>query len=253
MGRIGPADSRDGTPFAGGHGADAGSGLCNHGALAGLDSSAFYRARNLPPSSPSAHGSQRHLSALLTSLHSQPENLAARLLYRFGSISRIAHASETELRQSCAADETWVDAFIGVRQLIRDGMRERVIRTRLGADRAALETYLLVTMQNLRDERILAIFADSGGFVIAEEILAEGAESHVLVTPRKIFGRALNLDARRIVLAHNHPSGCAYPSEHDIEHTRLLCRQAADLGLCIEDHFVVGSRKVFSMKDRRLM
>lgn len=132
-------------------------------------------------------------------------------------------------------------------------MRERLIRTRLGADRAALESYLLVTMQNLRDERILAIFADSEGYVIAEEVLAEGAETNVLLTPRKIFGRALNLDARRIVIAHNHPSGCADPSEQDIEHTRLLCRQATDLGLCIEDHFVVGARKVVSMKDRGLM
>lgn len=114
-------------------------------------------------------------------------------------------------------------------------------------------SYLLMTMRALHEERMLAIFADAAGFVIAEEMLAEGGQSNVLITPRQVFGRALKLDARRILLAHNHPSGDANPSLRDIEHTRLLCQQADGLGLIIEDHLIVGARQVVSMKDRGLI
>lgn len=151
------------------------------------------------------------------------------------------------------AGEAWVDAFIGVRQLIHDGQREQLLRTQLGGDRNALFSYLTSTMRNLRFERILGIFADAEGFVITDEVLAEGEGGHVTLTPRKIFGRAMNLDARRIVLAHNHPSGSAEPSNADVDHTRLLCRQAADLGLLIDDHLIVGARGVVSMRDRGLL
>lgn len=83
---------------------------------------------------------------------------------------------------------------------------------------------------------------------MGEETLTDGLESLQLVSPRKIFRRALNLDARRLVLAHNHPSGCSRPSNADIESTRRFAEQAKGLGIVIEDHFVVGRCEVVSMK-----
>lgn len=212
----------------------------------------LHRPRNPHSQQAIPSHSLRHLSNLLAAFHDQPDALASRLLDRFGSIGRIAQASDIELRQLAKADDVWVSALIAVRQLIYDGMREELVRTPIAQGRKALASYLLMTMQHLSDERMLAIFADANGFVIAHEVIAEGASGLVDVTPRRIFGRALNLDARRIILAHNHPSGSPEPSIRDIEHTRLLDNHAAILGLSIDDHLVVGARRVTSMKDRGL-
>lgn len=190
---------------------------------------------------------------MLSPLHGRPDILAERLLYRFGSIARIAQASEIELRGVADKGDVWIDAFLMVRRLMHDGMREEITRTRLGENRHALCTYLLATMQKLQEERMIAIFADYEGYVICEETIAEGSTGHLLLTPRRIFGRAMNLDAGRILLAHNHPSGSAQPSMLDINTTRALVRQAGELGLFIDDHLIVGKREVFSMKDRGLM
>lgn len=108
-------------------------------------------------------------------------------------------------------------------------------------------------MQNLREEQMVAIFADAEGYVICEEVVAEGEAGHVSVTPRRILGRAMKLDARRILLAHNHPSGCATPSLLDIEYTRLLADQAAHFGIVMEDHLIVGRGYVASMKQLGLI
>jgi DNA repair protein RadC len=175
------------------------------------------------------------------------------LLHRFGSIGRIVQASDSELRRAARADESWADALLMIRRLIHDGMHEKLVRTKLSEDREALCSYLLMTMRHLPEERMLAIFADTDGFVIAEEIIGEGSVAHVSVTPRKVFTRALNLDARKILLAHNHPSGCAEPSTFDIRHTQLLKKQATGLGLVIVDHLIIGAGVVTSMKDRGML
>lgn len=161
-------------------------------------------------------------------------------------------APDIELQQVAKVGEGWVGAFLAVRRLLHDGMREELVRTPIDRNRNALTSYLLMTMRHLAEERMLAIFADANGDVIAQEVIAEGSDGLVLVTPRRVFGRAFNLDARRIVLAHNHPSGSPEPSHEDIAHTRLLNAQAASLGLSIDDHLIVGARQVTSMKERGL-
>jgi DNA repair protein RadC len=253
VGRI-SAVHRSHVPFVAGkrHGSPA-NGLRGDGALAHLDCGLDDGSGDLFAPSAIQRDCQRHLSKLLSRIDDQPEHLAARLLYRFGSIARISQASEIELRRAADEGEKWVEAIIVGRQLVEDGLRESLLRTNLHHSQSELRSYLLATMQHLTDERMVAIFADSAGQIIAEEIVAYGAEDHVLVTPRKLFGRALNLDARRIVLAHNHPSGSSNPSKHDIAQTQLLIKQAAGLGMTIEDHLIVGYRRVTSMRESGLL
>lgn len=252
MGRVSPAYSGD-RPLAAYRGlADPPDRLCRNGAVAGMVGGHLHRGRNPHAQQAIPSQSQRHLSNLLAAIDERPDILASRLLHRFGSIGRIAHASAIELRQLAKAEDNWVSAFIAVRQLIYDGMREELVRTPIGQNREALENYLLMTMQHLPEERMLAIFADANGNVITEEVIAEGCGGLVHVTPRRVFGRALNLDARRIILAHNHPSGNPEPSVDDIKHTRQLDAQAVMLGLTIDDHLVIGARRITSMKNRGL-
>lgn len=194
----------------------------------------------------------RYLSALLAPLDSQPEKLAEKLLDHFGSIGRIARASEAELRQLSHNGGYWLEAFLVVRRLLDDGIREDLIRTPIGSNRDALVRHLYRSLHGLPEERLVCVFCDREGFFIAEEIMAEGGQTSLTLAPRKIFERAMNLDARRLILAHNHPSGCPDPSACDIRNTRLLVEQARDLGIHVEDHLVVGARKVVSMKNRGL-
>lgn len=253
MGRVSSVHRGNSASVAGACLSDASDRLRRHGALAGMAGNLDHGFRDLPASL-QRHGDRlRQVTALLAPLHADPAALAARLMYRFGSIARVATASEAELRQVQLVGETWVDPFVTTRQLLHLAARECMIRSRLGHERKALEQFLVMTMGRLDEEQMLAIFADSAGFVICEEVLAAGGEAHVCVTQRKIFGRALNLDARKILLAHNHPSGDPNPSSSDIAHTRSLCLKAQDLGIVIEDHLIVTARGVVSMKDRGLI
>lgn len=140
-----------------------------------------------------------------------------------------------------------------VRQLLSDGLRETVIRTRLGENQEALRRYLLSRFRAVRTEQFLCIFADEAGFIIREETLTVGGGTAVAISPRHIFRRALTLDCRRILIAHNHPSGSAEPSDGDIRQTARLVRQAGELGIALEDHLIVGRRTIVSMRERGLL
>ncbi|MEZ5681113.1 MAG: JAB domain-containing protein [Erythrobacter sp.] len=132
-------------------------------------------------------------------------------------------------------------------------LRERVTRTRIGDDPVGFHNYLLSKMRGLRTERLIAFFCDGNGYLISEERLADGMESAISVSTRRLFTRALALDAKSVLLAHNHPSGSAEPSEQDIKNTRLFGLLAREVDIALDDHFVVGRHEVVSMKGRGLL
>lgn len=204
-------------------------------------------------SSRSERSAHEHLAALLRPLHSDPEDLSRRLLNQFGSISSITHADEIELRNFASHSDTWIDSFLVVRQLCLDGLREKALRSRLDSKDREFRAYLFASLRGLRTERLVAVFGDEAGRVIREEVLAEGDAGSVSLSPRLIFQRALALNSRRFVLAHNHPSGSCSASNSDIEQTKKLVSQAADLGIFLEDHLIIGKHAIFSMREGGLL
>ena len=136
---------------------------------------------------------------------------------------------------------------------MHDGMRERVLRSPLTEARADLEKHLIASIGTLRHERMIVFFGDAKGHLISEEVLAEGADANLSISTRALAARAMCLDARYIVLAHNHPSGIAEPSAADIETTvaiSALCRQ---LGIALLDHLIVTRTETTSCADRGLL
>lgn len=57
---------------------------------------------------------------------------------------------------------------------------------------------------------------------------------------RDIAADALAFGAEAVVMAHNHPSGDATPSQADREATRLLARALATLDMRLIDHLVIA-------------
>ncbi len=76
----------------------------------------------------------------------------------------------------------------------------------------------------------------------------EGDAGGVGLPIRSIIADAATHDSASILLAHNHPSGNASPSDADVSATRRLAIAAEALGCRIVDHFVFAGEDCTSFR-----
>jgi len=105
-----------------------------------------------------------------------------------------------------------------------------------------------------RDYEVFAcLFLDNKHRVIKFEELFYGTIDSASVYPREVVKRALKYNAAALILAHNHPSGVANPSDADVAITRRLVDALQLIEVRVLDHFVVGDGYSVSLTEQGLM
>lgn len=89
-------------------------------------------------------------------------------------------------------------------------------------------------------ERGVLVALDTRHRVIATSVVSIGTAAHTFLAPREVYRDALLVGASAIVVAHNHPSGDASPSDDDRRITRRLALAGETLGIDLLDHVIVG-------------
>ncbi len=79
-------------------------------------------------------------------------------------------------------------------------------------------------------------------------LVSIGTMDTILCHPREVFRLAIMASAAAIIIAHNHPSGEATPSEADIKITRDLIRAGQLLKIEVLDHIVIGNPTYSSLR-----
>jgi DNA repair protein RadC len=99
-------------------------------------------------------------------------------------------------------------------------------------------------------ECLVVLLLNTRRRVKGHHIVSLGTIDTILVHPREVFRVAIIANAAAIVLAHNHPSGDATPSEADIKVTRDLIRAGQLLRIEVLDHVIVGINQHVSLRDQ---
>jgi DNA repair protein RadC len=193
------------------------------------------------------------LTARLHGVHPDPAIAAQRLLAGFSPIVSIDRARHGAPSQPQASRENWTIGIAFARWLVRVGLQTPPAQETPRALASPLRDDVLNSMRDLETERMVAIFADAQGRMISQDLVAEGKKGQLRLSLRRIFTKALARDARRMVLAHNHPSGSAEPSENDITSTLRLQSYAHSLGIALEDHLIIGRDSITSMRSLGLL
>jgi DNA repair protein RadC len=102
---------------------------------------------------------------------------------------------------------------------------------------------LFYELKNRDREKFVTLMLDGNDEIIAAELVSVGTLNSSLVHPREVFKLPLALGARKLVLAHNHPSGDEKPSGEDISLTKRLREVAKSLDIEIKFHIVIGDDK----------
>jgi DNA repair protein RadC len=114
----------------------------------------------------------------------------------------------------------------------------------------AVRDYLRLHLGGLGHEVFMALFLDAQNRVLAREELFRGSLTQTSVYPREVVKRALAHNAAGIILAHNHPSGVAEPSQADRWLTDQLKAALGLVDVRVLDHFIVAGSKGLSFAER---
>ena len=100
----------------------------------------------------------------------------------------------------------------------------------------------------------MALWLDSQNRLITQEILFNGTLQQSSVYPREVVKKALFHNAAAVILAHNHPSGLAEPSQADKQLTQILKETLALIDVKVLDHFIVaGTQTPLSFAENGLI
>jgi DNA repair protein RadC len=191
--------------------------------------------------------------------------LARALIAAFGSLRELLSADRTRWVQEPAGGAGFgIPRFAGIGPARYATMQAALELTRrhyrqtLQAGPALLASeatrkFLLAQLRDRPYEVFCCLYLDVRHRLIAFEELFRGTLDGANVHPREVVKQALAHNAAAVILAHNHPSGVADPSESDEVITRRLVEALQLMDIQVLDHFVVGDGQCYSFSEAGLL
>lgn len=115
------------------------------------------------------------------------------------------------------------------------------------------EDFLKARLGTLEHESFCCIYLDNRHRVIDFCELFRGTIDGTSVYPREVVKESLARNAAAIILAHNHPSGVAEPSQADERITKRLKAACELVDIRVLDHLIIGGGQATSLAKRGLL
>ncbi len=179
--------------------------------------------------------------------------LARELLVRFGSLRGLLSADR---RQLCAVSGLGPGKFAQLQaglELSRRHLAEGLHREGPLNSPGEVREYLAARLRDRPYEVFCCLYLDNRNRLITIEELFRGTIDGASVHPREVVRQAMTHNAAAVILAHNHPSGVAEPSQADEAITRRLANALALVDIRVLDHLVIGDGRTVSFAERGLL
>ena len=182
-------------------------------------------------------------------------DLGRELLQRFdGQLNRLADASLEELASVSGIGMAKAAQLKASFELARRALGQEMSCRDTFASPGQVRDWLRLKLATRQNEVFMALWLDSQNQLLKAEELFCGTLTQTSVYPREVVKSALSHNAAAVILAHNHPSGVAEPSQADQSLTQVLKNALAMVDVKVLDHFIVaGNTTPISFAERGLL
>lgn len=108
----------------------------------------------------------------------------------------------------------------------------------------AAKKYLASYFKTATAEKLVILYLDAKLRLIKDVEISQGNENMVYADLTTIVKSSLMLNAKGVIIAHNHISGFATPSSEDKEMTENLAKMLAPVGVSLCDHLLFAGKDV---------
>lgn len=179
--------------------------------------------------------------------------LSAHLLQRFGDLRRLFNADERALAAEQGIGPVRLAILKALPELAKRYFEQTLPTGQAIRSPADTESFLMARLRDLPHELFCCIYLDNRHRIIAFEELFRGTIDGTSVYPREVVKQALAVNAAAVILAHNHPSGVAEPSQADERITRRLKSALELVDIRLLDHLVIGDGTSTSLASRGML
>ena len=171
--------------------------------------------------------------------------LAHRLLERFGNLSGVLYASTDQIRCVEGMGEISSLMFPMMQDLFRRHMTERVVDVQQIPTSYSVEAIAdryLPIFERQTVERSMVIGLDSCFRVIGDSWVGSGTFDSSEIKMSDVSDFVTYNKPRYVILVHNHPSGIGLPSEPDFVATEQVGKFLSCLDVDLLDHLIFDGR-----------
>ena len=110
---------------------------------------------------------------------------------------------------------------------------------------------LMDELKYSRQEIAKVIILNNKNVVLKISNISVGSTNFACIEPREVLSEAVKMQAPKIILAHNHPSGDPRPSKADFKITDRIYECAEMMGIELLDHIIIGDGNFESILGER--
>lgn len=173
--------------------------------------------------------------------------IAHELINHFGSLAQVLDAPVEELEKVEGIGPNAALLLSLITALARFYLVSRTEKQTILNSLEACGQYLKPYFLGRRVEVVYLLCLDAKCKVLSCREVGEGSVNSANVSIRRIVELALSQNASSVVLAHNHPSGLALPSEEDVSTTRRVAAALSMVDIPLVDHIIVADDDYVSL------
>lgn len=179
--------------------------------------------------------------------------LAQRLLSRFGGLRQLLQADPAVLGAEHGIGASKSAIIRALPELAKRYFEESLPAGEAIRSPDDTRAFLQAKMRHLGHELFCCLYLDNRHRVLRFDEMFRGTIDGTSVYPREVVKEALVVNAAAVILAHNHPSGVAEPSQADERITQRLKSALELVDIRLLDHLIVGDGQTTSMASRGLL
>lgn len=176
-------------------------------------------------------------------------DIAHNLINKFGSFTAVFEASVEDIAQVDGMGEKSAILVKLVFDIMRRYDLARIKKAENFVDKRTAGEYLASRFAYTVKEKLIILLLDNDCSMIDCKVVEEGTVNCVDTNFRKIINLICSANASSIYIAHNHPGGAAKPSDEDLAFTYELRELCRNIGVTVNDHFVVANGEYTSVID----
>lgn len=132
------------------------------------------------------------------------------------------------------------------------GRRRRgILRSAINAPKDVIPFLQHYTL--MPTEHFITVTVNGAKEILSTRVVSVGTINKALIHPREVFANAVSEYASGIICCHNHPCGQCYPSNADIDSTKILQKAAKILGIAFMDHIIITKEDYFSFLEHGML